>query len=67
MTVTVFLVIQFGENTISGLGAEAIAGIASLIAVVIVTTMVLWMKKASASMSGSRIRSPASASVPTMR
>ncbi|MBZ1507634.1 FTR1 family protein, partial [Leuconostoc mesenteroides] len=32
--------------------AEAIAGIASLIAVVIVTTMVLWMKKASASMSG---------------
>ncbi|MCW1822087.1 iron transporter [Mycolicibacterium conceptionense] len=52
MTVTVFLVIQFGENTISGLGAEAIAGIASLIAVVIVTTMVLWMKRASASMSG---------------
>ncbi|MFV8245243.1 iron uptake transporter permease EfeU [Mycolicibacterium peregrinum] len=52
MTVTVFLVIQFGENTISGLGAEAIAGIASLIAVVIVTTMVLWMKKASASLSG---------------
>ncbi|WP_166906196.1 iron uptake transporter permease EfeU [Mycobacterium sp. DL440] len=52
MTVTVFLVIQFGENTISGLGAEAIAGIASLIAVVIVTTMVLWMKKAAASMSG---------------
>ena len=51
MTVTVFLVIQFGENTISGLGAEAIAGIASLIAVVIVTTMVLWMKKASSSMS----------------
>ncbi|MDT0406802.1 FTR1 family iron permease, partial [Streptomyces edwardsiae] len=52
MTATVFLVIQFGENTISGLGAEAIAGIASLIAVVIVTTMVLWMKRASASMSG---------------
>ncbi|CDP89590.1 MULTISPECIES: iron uptake transporter permease EfeU [Mycolicibacterium] len=52
MTVTVFLVIQFGEKTISGLGAEAIAGIASLIAVVIVTTMVLWMKRASASMSG---------------
>ena len=52
MTVTVFLVIQFGENTISGLAAEAIAGIASLIAVAIVTTMVLWMKKASASISG---------------
>lgn len=52
MTVAVFLAIQFGENTISGLGAEAIAGIASLLAVVIVTTMVLWMKKAAASMSG---------------
>jgi high-affinity iron transporter len=52
MTVAVFLVIQFGENTISGLAAEAIAGIASLIAVAIVTTMVLWMKRAAASMSG---------------
>ncbi len=52
MTVAVFLVIQFGENTISGLGAEAIAGVASVIAVAIVTTMVIWMKKASASMSG---------------
>jgi high-affinity iron transporter len=52
MTIGVFLGIQFGENTISGLGAEAIAGVASLIAVVIVTTMVLWMKKAAASLSG---------------
>jgi high-affinity iron transporter len=52
MTVAVFLVIQFGENTISGLAAEAIAGIASLVAVAIVTTMILWMKKAAASMSG---------------
>ena len=52
MTVGVFLVIQFGENTISGLAAEAIAGIASLVAVAIVTTMVLWMKTASASISG---------------
>jgi high-affinity iron transporter len=52
MTVAVFLVIQFGEDTISGLAAEAIAGIASLVAVAIVTTMVLWMKKAAASMSG---------------
>ena len=31
MTVAVFLGIQFGENTISGLAAEAIAGIASLV------------------------------------
>src|SRR6478736_1864637 len=52
MTVAVFLVIQFGENTISGLAAEAIAGIASLVAVAIVTTMVLWMKKAAAGLSG---------------
>ena len=52
MTVAVFLVIQFGENTISGLAAEAIAGIASLVAVAIVTTMILWMRRAAASMSG---------------
>lgn len=52
MTIIVFLSIQFGQNTITGLGAEAIAGVASLIAVAIVTTMVLWMKKAAASMSG---------------
>jgi len=52
MTIGVFLVIQFGESTITGLAAEAIAGIASLVAVVIVTTMVLWMKKAAAGMSG---------------
>jgi high-affinity iron transporter len=52
MTVAVFLVIQYGENTISGLAAEAIAGIASLVAVAIVTPMVLWMKRAAASMSG---------------
>ncbi len=52
MTVGVFVGIQFGENTISGLAAEAVAGAASLIAVVIVTTMVLWMKKAAAGLSG---------------
>ena len=52
MTIGVFLIIQFGENTITGLAAEAIAGVASLIAVAIVTTMVLWMKKASAGLSG---------------
>ena len=52
MTLVVFLAIQFGENTITGLAAEAIAGVASLVAVAIVTTMVLWMKKAAASISG---------------
>jgi high-affinity iron transporter len=51
MTVTVFLVIQFSAYTITGLAAEAIAGIASLIAVTIVTTMVLWMRKAAAGLS----------------
>ncbi len=52
MTVGVFLAIQFSENTISGLGAEAIAGVASIVAVAIVTTMVIWMKRAAAGMSG---------------
>jgi high-affinity iron transporter len=52
MTIGVFLTIQFSAYTVSGLGAEAIAGIASLVAVGIVTTMVLWMKKAAAGLSG---------------
>jgi high-affinity iron transporter len=64
MTVGVFLIIQFGENTITGLAAEAIAGIASLVAVVIVTTMVLWMKKASAGLSG-QLRSEMSEALQT--
>jgi high-affinity iron transporter len=52
MTVVVFLAIQFSAYTITGLAAEAIAGVASLVAVAIVTTMVLWMKKAAAGLSG---------------
>jgi high-affinity iron transporter len=52
MTVAVFLAIQFSAYTISGLGAEAVAGIASLVAVAIVTTMVIWMKSAAAGLSG---------------
>jgi high-affinity iron transporter len=52
MTLAVFLTIQFSAYTVSGLGAEAIAGVASLVAVAIVTTMVLWMKTAAAGMSG---------------
>ena len=52
MTIAVFLAIQFSAYTITGLGAEAIAGIASLVAVAIVTTMVLWMKIAAAGLSG---------------
>lgn len=64
MTLIVFLTIQFGSHTITGLGAEAIAGVASLIAVAIVTTMVLWMKKAAASMSG-QLRSEMSRALET--
>src|SRR5689334_6756803 len=52
MTLGVFLVIQYSAYTVTDLGAEATAGIASLIAVAIVTTMVLWMKKAAAGISG---------------
>jgi high-affinity iron transporter len=52
MTVVVFLAIQFSAYTITGLAAEAIAGIASLVAVAIVTTMVLWMRSAAAGLSG---------------
>ena len=47
-----FLVIHFGTSTISGVAAELIAGLASLVAVLIVTGMVLWMRQASAHMSG---------------
>ncbi|EHB58287.1 iron permease FTR1 [Mycolicibacterium rhodesiae JS60] len=52
MTVAVFLTIQYGTYTVTGLAAEAIAGVASLLAVAIVTSMVLWMRKAAARMSG---------------
>src|SRR5262245_12761649 len=52
LTVAVFLAIQFSAYTITGLAAEAIAGIASLVAVAIVTTMVIWMKTAAAGLSG---------------
>lgn len=52
MTVGVFLAIQFGAYTIRDLAAEAIAGVASLVAVAIVTSMVLWMRGAAAGLSG---------------
>lgn len=52
MTAGVFLAIQYGAYTIKDLAAEAIAGVASLVAVAIVTTMVLWMRRASATLSG---------------
>ncbi|NLV79586.1 MAG: iron transporter [Rhodococcus sp.] len=52
MVAVTFLIIHFGTNTLDGLAAEIAAGIASLIAVVIVTVMVLWMRKAARSISG---------------
>lgn len=51
MTIGIFLSIQIGAYTIKDLDAEAVAGVASLVAVVIVTSMVLWMRKASGSLS----------------
>ena len=52
MTVVIFVAIQYGAYNITGLAAEAVAGVASVVAVGIVTTMVLWMRKAAATISG---------------
>ena len=52
MTVGVFVVVQYSAYEVSGLTAEAVAGVASLVAVAIVTSMVLWMRRASATISG---------------
>lgn len=52
MTVAVFLGIRYSAYSMTGLAAEAIAGVASLAAVAIVTSMVLWMRRASAQLSG---------------
>ncbi|NMO03986.1 iron transporter [Gordonia sp. TBRC 11910] len=52
MVVGTFAIIHYGTSTIDGLTAELIAGLASLVAVVIVTFMVLWMSKAAAHISG---------------
>ncbi|MEV0246598.1 iron uptake transporter permease EfeU [Nocardia sp. NPDC050712] len=51
MVIAIFAGIHYGTSTVSGLAAEAIAGVASLIAVVIVTGMVLWMRGAAAHIS----------------
>lgn len=52
MVAAVFLGIHYGTSTVTGVTAELIAGIASLVAVVIVTGMVLWMRTASRTISG---------------
>ncbi len=51
MVVGIFLIIHFGTSTVTTLTAELIAGVASLVAVGIVTFMVLWMSKAAAHIS----------------
>ncbi|BDB58827.1 MULTISPECIES: iron uptake transporter permease EfeU [Rhodococcus] len=52
MVAATFLIIHLGTSTLDGLAAEIAAGIASLVAVVIVTVMVLWMRTAARSISG---------------
>lgn len=51
MVAVIFLTIHYGTSTVTGLTAEIIAGAASLVAVVIVTAMVLWMRTASRTIS----------------
>ncbi|MBC2643004.1 MULTISPECIES: iron uptake transporter permease EfeU [unclassified Rhodococcus (in: high G+C Gram-positive bacteria)] len=51
MVAAIFLVIHYGTSTVAGLTAEIIAGVASLVAVAIVTAMVLWMRKAARTIS----------------
>ncbi|MFG1784823.1 iron uptake transporter permease EfeU [Rhodococcus oryzae] len=52
MVAIIFVAIHFGTSTVTGMAAELISGLASLVAVVIVTAMILWMRKAAASISG---------------
>ncbi|QBJ97641.1 iron transporter [Rhodococcus sp. ABRD24] len=52
MVAVLFVAIHFGTSTVTGTAAELISGLASVIAVAIVTAMVLWMRTAAASISG---------------
>ncbi len=52
MVAAIFFAIHYGTSTVTGLTAEIIAGVASLVAVVIVSAMVLWMRAAARSISG---------------
>jgi len=52
MVAVIFGVIHFGTSTVTGMAAELISGLASLVAVAIVTAMVLWMRTAASSISG---------------
>ncbi|GGG16703.1 putative iron permease FTR1 [Rhodococcoides trifolii] len=61
MVAVIFFGIHYGTSTVTGLTAEVIAGAASLLAVVIVTGMVLWMRNAARSISGNLKNSMAKA------
>lgn len=52
MVAVIFAVIHFGTSTVTGMAAELVSGLASLVAVAIVTAMVLWMRTAASSISG---------------
>ncbi|WP_305094251.1 iron uptake transporter permease EfeU [Prescottella sp. R16] len=52
MVASIFVIVHFGTSTVTGTAAELISGLASLVAVGIVTAMVLWMRTAAASISG---------------
>lgn len=52
MVAVIFAAIHFGTSTVTGTAAELISGLTSLVAVGIITTMVLWMRTAAASISG---------------
>lgn len=52
MVALTFFAIHYGTSTVSGVAAELVAGIASFIAVGIVTWMVLWMRTAARGISG---------------
>ncbi|APT84423.1 iron uptake transporter permease EfeU [Corynebacterium aquilae] len=50
-TIATFLAIQLGTKTLTSTGQELVGGIASLVAVALVTWMLLWMRGASKNMS----------------
>jgi high-affinity iron transporter len=52
MVAAIFLGIHYGTSTVTGVTAELIAGLASLLAVAIVTWMALWLRTAARGMSG---------------
>ena len=50
-TIATFLIIHYGTKTLTSQGQELVGGVASLLAVVLVTWMLLWMRGAAKNMS----------------